>query len=57
MYYRKNLEAFYDNLNEWAKQEGANGLAYLSIIKSKDKFSGLGPIAKFFSENGLNENY
>ena len=46
--------SFFDNLNEWAKQEGANGLAYLSIKENKGKFFGSGPIAKFFSEHGLN---
>ena len=46
--------SFFDNLNEWAKQEGANGLAYLSIRENKGKFFGSGPIAKFFSEHGLN---
>ena len=52
---KEKPRSFYDNLNEWAKQEGADGLAYLSIIKNKDKLSGSGPIAKFFSEDGLNE--
>ena len=47
--------SFYDGLNEWAKKEGANGLAYLSIIKAKDKLTGSGPIAKYFSDNGINQ--
>ena len=47
--------SFYDSINEWAKTEGANGLAYLSIIKIKDKLAGSGPIAKFFSDNGINK--
>ena len=29
----KKPRSFYDSINEWAKTEGANGLAYLSIIK------------------------
>ena len=51
----KKPRSFYDSLNEWAKTEGANGLAYLSIIKAKDKLTGSGPIAKFFSDNGINK--
>jgi len=51
----KKPRSFYDSLNEWAKTEGANGLAYLSIIKAKDKFTGSGPIAKYFSDNGINK--
>jgi aspartyl-tRNA synthetase len=47
--------SFYDNLNEWAREEGGNGLAYLTIIKNKDKLTGSGPIAKFFSDNGINK--
>ena len=50
----KKPRSFYDSINEWAKTEGANGLAYLSIIKIKDKLAGSGPIAKFFSDNGIN---
>ena len=50
----KKPRSFYDNLNEWAKKEGASGLAYLSIIKDKDKLKGSGPIAKYFSDNGIN---
>jgi len=51
----KKPRSFYDGINEWAKTEGANGLAYLSIIKIKDKLAGSGPIAKFFSDNGINK--
>tara|TARA_B100001123_G_scaffold427677_1_gene543556 strand:+ start:71 stop:1870 length:1800 start_codon:yes stop_codon:yes gene_type:complete len=51
----KKPRSFYDNLNEWAKTEGANGLAYLLIEKSNNKFKGLGPIAKYFSEVGINK--
>jgi len=51
----KKSRNFYDSLNEWAKTEGANGLAYLSIIKAKDKLTGSGPIAKYFSDNGINK--
>jgi len=51
----KKPRSFYDNYNQWAKLEGASGLAYLLISKEKDKYIGLGPIAKFFSDNGINK--
>jgi len=51
----KKPRSFYDSINEWAKMEGANGLAYLSIIKSKDKTIGSGPIAKYFSDKAINK--
>jgi aspartyl-tRNA synthetase len=51
----KKPRSFYDYFNEWAKTEGANGLAYLSIIKAKNKLTGSGPIAKFFSDKGINK--
>ena len=51
----KKPRSFYDSLNEWAITEGAKGLAYLSIVKAKDKLTGSGPIAKFFSGKGLSK--
>ena len=47
--------SFFDNLNEWAKSEGADGLAYISLVKSKESFKAFGPIGKYFSEKALNE--
>jgi aspartyl-tRNA synthetase len=47
--------SFFDNLNEWAKSEGAGGLAYISLVKSKESFKAFGPIGKYFSEKALNE--
>jgi len=47
--------SFFDNLNEWAKLEGAGGLAYISLLKSKNSFKANGPIGKFFTEKALNE--
>ncbi len=46
--------SFFDNIDKWAKSEGASGLAYFSIEKDKN-ISGKGPIGKFFSENALKE--
>ena len=46
--------SFFDNLDKWAKDEGANGLAYFTIEKN-DKILAKGPIGKFFSEESLKE--
>ena len=46
--------SFFDNIDKWAKSEGASGLAYFSIEKDKN-IIGKGPIGKFFSENALKE--
>ena len=46
--------SFFDNIDNWAKDQGASGLAYFTIEK-KDKISGKGPVGKFFSENSLKE--
>ena len=46
--------SFFDNIDKWAKDQGASGLAYFSIEKDK-KLQGKGPIGKFFSEESLNE--
>ena len=47
--------SFFDDFNSWAKEEGAKGLGYITLEKDKEKFIGKGPIAKFFSENSINE--
>ena len=46
--------SFFDNIDKWAKEEGASGLAYFTIEK-KDKILGKGPVGKFFSEESLKE--
>ena len=46
--------SFFDNIDKWAKTEGASGLAYFTIEKDKI-ISGKGPIGKFFSEDSLKE--
>ena len=46
--------SFFDNLNKWAIDTGAKGLAYITFEKDKNKIIGKGPIAKFFSQNALN---
>jgi aspartyl-tRNA synthetase len=46
--------SFFDNIDKWAKEQGASGLAYFTIEKDK-KISGKGPVGKFFSEESLKE--
>ena len=46
--------SFFDNIDKWAKENGASGLAYFTFEKDS-KISGKGPIGKFFSENALKE--
>ena len=46
--------SFFDNIDKWAKEQGASGLAYFSIEKT-NKISGKGPVGKFFSEDSLKE--
>ena len=46
--------SFFDNIDKWAKEQGASGLAYFSLEKNK-QISAKGPIGKFFSENSLKE--
>ena len=45
---------FFDNIDKWAKEEGASGLAYFTIEKDKD-LSAKGPVGKFFSKEALLE--
>ena len=50
----KKPRSFFDNIDKWAKEQGASGLAYFSIEKNKS-FEGKGPIGKFFSVESLHE--
>ena len=47
--------SFFDDLNNWAKEEGGKGLGYIILEKNKGKISGKGPIAKFFSDEAISE--
>ena len=47
--------SFFDEYNNWAKEEGAKGLGYIALEKAKGKLLGKGPIAKLFSEKAINE--
>ena len=46
--------SFFDNIDKWAKEEGASGLAYFTFEKDK-QISAKGPVGKFFSEDSLKE--
>ena len=46
--------SFFDNIDKWAKEQGAAGLAYFTIEQNKN-IQAKGPIGKFFSEDSLKE--
>ena len=46
--------SFFDNIDKWAKDQGASGLAYFTLEQDKE-IKGKGPVGKFFSENSLKE--
>jgi aspartyl-tRNA synthetase len=46
--------SFFDNIDKWAKEQGASGLAYFTFEK-EDQLSAKGPIGKFFSQEALRE--
>ncbi len=46
--------SFFDNIDKWAKAQGASGLAYFTIEKDVE-LSARGPIGKFFSKEALLE--
>ena len=45
--------SFFDDINNWAKTEGAKGLGYIIFKLDNKKLVGTGPIAKFFSETAI----
>ena len=46
--------SFFENIDKWAKEQGASGLAYFTLEK-QEKIKGKGPVGKFFSEDSLRE--
>ncbi|MDA9628784.1 aspartate--tRNA ligase [Candidatus Pelagibacter sp.] len=46
--------SFFDNIDKWAKEQGASGLAYFTFEKDNE-LSAKGPIGKFFSKEALKE--
>ncbi|MDA8890815.1 aspartate--tRNA ligase [Candidatus Pelagibacter sp.] len=51
---KEKPRSFFDNIDKWAKDQGASGLAYFTIEKNKN-ISAKGPVGKFFSEESLLE--
>ena len=46
--------SFFDNIDKWAKEQGASGLAYFTF-EEEGELSAKGPIGKFFSKEALVE--
>jgi aspartyl-tRNA synthetase len=46
--------SFFDNIDKWAKEQGASGLAYFTF-EENDSLSAKGPIGKFFPKEALLE--
>ncbi len=46
--------SFFDNIDKWAKDQGASGLAYFTL-EQVGEIKGKGPVGKFFSEDSLKE--
>jgi aspartyl-tRNA synthetase len=46
--------SFFDNIDKWAKEQGASGLAYFTLEQAKE-ISAKGPVGKFFSPDALGE--
>ena len=47
--------SFFDNYNNWAKEEGVKGLGYIIFEKNKNILIAKGPIGKFFSDDAIRE--
>ena len=46
--------SFFDNIDKWAKEQGASGLAYFTL-EQENEIKGKGPVGKFFSKDSLKE--
>ena len=46
--------SFFDNIDNWAKEQGSSGLAYFTIEKDKE-ISAKGPVGKFFAAEAIKE--
>jgi len=51
---KEKPRSFFDNIDKWAKEQGASGLAYLTIEKNENILA-KGPVGKFFSKEALEE--
>ena len=46
--------SFFDNIDSWAKEQGASGLAYFTIERDKE-LTCKGPVGKFFGSDSIQE--
>jgi aspartyl-tRNA synthetase len=44
--------SFFDNIDNWAKEQGASGLAYFTIVQNNE-LAGKGPVGKFFGSDSI----
>ena len=44
--------SFFDNIDNWAKEQGASGLAYFTIEQNKE-LAAKGPVGKFFGSDSI----
>ena len=51
---KEKPRSFFDNIDKWAKEQGASGLTYFTIEKNEN-ISAKGPVGKFFSNEALEE--
>ncbi|MDB0066695.1 aspartate--tRNA ligase [Candidatus Pelagibacter sp.] len=51
---KEKPRSFFDNIDKWAKEQGASGLAYFTIEKNEN-ISAKGPVGKFFAKEALEE--
>ncbi len=47
--------SFFDNIDKWAKEQGASGLAYFTLEQDIKEIKGKGPVGKLFSEDSLKQ--
>ncbi len=47
--------SFFDEIDKWAKDQGASGMAYFTFEMRENNLSAKGPIGKFFSNESLKE--
>ena len=51
---KEKPRSFFDKIDNWAKEQGASGLAYFTIEKDKE-IIGKGPVGKFFASGAIKE--
>ena len=51
---KEKPRSFFDKIDNWAKEQGASGLAYFTIEKDKE-IIGKGPVGKFFASDAIKE--